>query len=132
MEKETVRVAAAILYNQKNEILITQRLPGAHLGGLWEFPGGSIEKGESGKQALVREIKEETNLDIRVGRLFWRKTFEYDIKIIDISFHNCFLKDEKQTIFPFGVADFRWVKSAELTQFDFPPADEALLGLLQE
>ena len=59
-------VGTAIIVNDRQEILIGQRPEGKDLAGLWEFPGGKIEEGESKEEALVREIKEELNADIKV------------------------------------------------------------------
>jgi 8-oxo-dGTP diphosphatase len=57
-----VLVVAAALYNQKGEILLAQRPPGKTMAGLWEFPGGKVESGETPRQALVRELHEELSI----------------------------------------------------------------------
>lgn len=62
---KTIRVAAAVIINEER-ILATQRGYGEFAGG-WEFPGGKIEAGESPREALVREIKEELEMDIKAG-----------------------------------------------------------------
>ena len=66
MCSETIYVVAAIIRNKDNKYLITQRLPDAKYAGYWEFPGGTIEDGETPEKALVRELKEELNIDIVV------------------------------------------------------------------
>ena len=60
-----IEVAAAVIRDAGNRILVTRRLPGRHLAGMWEFPGGKIESDESPEQALARELDEE--LGIRMG-----------------------------------------------------------------
>jgi len=130
--KAAVPVVAAIIYNKKHRILITQRPQNSHLGGLWEFPGGRVENDETAEQALLRELKEELDLDIRVGKLFWRATFEYDIKTVDISFYFCSLQGKRSFIKPIGVQDYRWIKTKELVQFDFPPADKEVIEKLKK
>ena len=62
MNLPEISVVAAIIYNSENKILITKRPAGFHLAGLWEFPGGEVANGETFENALIREIKEETNL----------------------------------------------------------------------
>ncbi|MCW8831291.1 MAG: NUDIX domain-containing protein, partial [Gammaproteobacteria bacterium] len=59
MSAEVIHVAAAAIINNNNEVLISQRAPDAHQGGLWEFPGGKLESGESVQHALLRELGEE-------------------------------------------------------------------------
>jgi mutator protein MutT len=68
-DKKQIEVSAALVfYNGK--LLITQRPTDAHLGGLWEFPGGKREAGETFEQCLIREIREELAIKISVGELF--------------------------------------------------------------
>ena len=129
-KKPLVPVVAAIIYNKNRQILITQRPAKSHLGGLWEFPGGRIENGETPQQALARELKEELDLDVQVGKRFLRSTYEYDIKTVDISFYFCTLQEENPTIKPLGVQAYRWIETEKLGQFDFPPADSEVVGML--
>jgi 8-oxo-dGTP diphosphatase len=130
MPKKAYNVAAALLFDEQKRILITQRPAGSHLAGFWEFPGGTIEDNESAQDALVREIKEETGLDIKAGKLYWQDCFEYDVKIINISFYFCRRLNEHQKITPLEIADFRWIRLDELQNYKFPPADEALINRL--
>jgi 8-oxo-dGTP diphosphatase len=64
----TVVVAAAIIV-EHGRVLLTQRKPGTHLGGLWEFPGGKVEDGEDPKDALARELREELGIEALVGEI---------------------------------------------------------------
>jgi len=132
MPKKSYNVAAALIFDEQNRILITQRPASSHLAGYWEFPGGTIEKDESAQDALVREIKEEINLDINARELYWQDCFEYDIKIINISFYRCERLNSRQQIVPLEIADFCWAKLEELKNYKFPPADEALISRLLE
>lgn len=127
MSSEIIYVVAAIIRNKDNKYLITQRLPDAKYGGYWEFPGGTVEDGEIAEKALVRELKEELNVNIVVNDLFWHESYKGKTKIIDIHFINCILRPENQTIEKIEVADYRWVHADELTQYKFPEADEALI-----
>jgi len=127
--KEKIRVVAALIFLD-DRLLITRRPADSHLGGLWEFPGGKIKNGETQQEALVREIKEELDADIRVRDLFWQNVFEYDIKIVDIAFYFCDLLCSRNAIKTLGVSELAWVKREEIRQFDFPPADTALIERL--
>ncbi|HEM48667.1 MAG TPA: 8-oxo-dGTP diphosphatase MutT [Caldithrix sp.] len=130
MPFDTIYVVAAVIKNDKGEFLITQRMPNARYGGYWEFPGGTVEAGETPKQALIRELKEELNVEIKVSDIYWHELFKTAQKIIDIQFINCTLTPENQTIEKVEVADYRWVNVNELNQYQFPEADESFISHL--
>ncbi|MCD6376423.1 MAG: 8-oxo-dGTP diphosphatase MutT [Caldisericaceae bacterium] len=129
-DKPKINVVAAVIVNQHNRILITQRPPDSHLSGYWEFPGGKIDEDERPEQALKREIKEELNVEVEILRLLWQQDFEYPQKKIQISFYHCRLLSDEGQIKPLEVADFRWIFVAEFPQFNFPPADAAFIKKL--
>ncbi len=86
--KKLIKVSCGILYNQNNEILISQRSKHAKDYPLkWEFLGGKFEKGETGKQAMIREIKEEVDLDIINPKLFHTKTHSESFADIYLEFY---------------------------------------------
>jgi mutator protein MutT len=121
-------IVAAII-RRGDKVLITKRPDHVHLAGLWEFPGGKVEAGESLEAALQREIREELGLDISVEDEFFSVQHEYPDKSVHLHFFNCtILRGEPQ---PLDVADMRWVKTAELVDFEFPPADVDLIRLLR-
>jgi mutator protein MutT len=125
---EKVDVVAAII-RRAGKILITQRFDKAHLGGMWEFPGGKVEAGETLEVALQREIREELGLTIRVDDEYHRTDHNYPAKSIRLHFFNCtILEGEPQ---PLDVADLQWVEPAQLTDFQFPPADAELIAKLR-
>ena len=132
MNKPTILVVAALIFDSENQVLITQRPERQDLADYWEFPGGRIEEGETPKQALVREIKEELALQISVGDLYLRDSFEYEAKIVDISFYLCTQNHPKQNPQCIEVADWKWVRLSELHQYEFPPADDKLIRHLLE
>jgi len=130
--KPIVSVVAALIFDDQNRLIITRRPEGKHLAGKWEFPGGRIESGETLQQALAREIKEELNLEIEVGALYYQDVFEYDVKTVDISFFHCRPKNTTDQPQAVEVAEWKRVRLSELEQYEFPPADTALIRQLLE
>ena len=123
-----VDVVAAVI-RDNGKILITQRFDHVHLPGLWEFPGGKVEAGESLEAGLKREIREELGLEIAVEDEIFTIEHEYPTKTVRLHFFNCsIIEGDPQ---PIEVADLRWVRPAELGQFEFPPADAGLIRILR-
>lgn len=111
--------AAAMVRNGR--ILIAQREAGSHMGLLWEFPGGKLEPDETPEECIVREIKEELDMEIEVLDIYKAVKFKYEEKDIMLLCYLCkLLKGEGKTL---ECNDFRWVKRDELTNFEFVPAD---------
>lgn len=123
-----IDVVAAII-RRNDRILITKRLGNVHLAGMWEFPGGKVEAGESLPAALVREIREELGIEISVAQKFITIEHDYPSKSVCLHFFNCSIVDgEPQRL---GVADYQWVQPSLLRDFEFPPADAELIRKLQ-
>lgn len=126
---KSIEVSAALVF-QHGKLLITRRHAGAHLGGLWEFPGGKREPGESFEECLVREIREELGIGISVGELFEEITHDYPEKSVHLKFFLCRLESgEPQAL---GCAAFKWIGKSELADFEFPAADARLLQKLNQ
>ena len=123
-----VTVVAAIIWKD-DRFLITQRFDDVHLPGLWEFPGGKVELGETLGGALQREILEELGVTIRVGEEFFRIAHDYPTKSVQLHFFNCSILSGEPR--PIEVADLRWVEAQELDRFEFPAADAALIAKLR-
>jgi mutator protein MutT len=122
-----VEVSAALVFRGR-QLLITRRHAGTHLGGLWEFPGGKREPGESFEACLIREIREELGVEIAVGDLFAEVAHTYPEKSVYLKFFHCrLLSGEPQ---PLECAAVRWVRREELSGFEFPAADVQLLARL--
>lgn len=122
-----VEVAAGLVF-RSGRLLITQRLPGTHLEGLWEFPGGKRELGESYEECLRRELREELGIEVQPGELLKSISHSYPGKTVHLRFYRCLSQGEPQ---PLGCSALAWVQLAELPNYAFPPADEQLLELLQ-
>jgi mutator protein MutT len=126
--KNCVEVSAALIFRE-GKLLVTQRHADAHLGGLWEFPGGKREPGETFEQCLVREIREELGVDIAVGKLFEEIRHDYAEKSVHLKFFICQLLSGEPR--PLDCAAVKWVEKRELADFEFPAADMLLLEKLK-
>jgi len=124
----TVVVAAAVVI-ENGRVLLTQRKQGAHLAGMWEFPGGKVHEGEDPREAVARELREELGIVVRAG------------EIVDVTFHR-YEEANKAVLLLFfearraegspepralDVAALRWAGRDELDLSRFPPADVAVL-----
>src|SRR5262249_10361283 len=98
-----INVAAGLVFH-KGKLLITLRHDDSHLGGLWEFPGGKLEPGETFEQCLVRELREELGIEVIVGELIENLTHEYPGKTVHLRFFCCdWLQNQPRAL---GCADF--------------------------
>ena len=128
MGKDVIEVVAAVI-EIGGEYLLTQRTATAVLPLLWEFPGGRVESGESKEGALVREVSERIGLTVLVGEQISENTHEYDSYDVHITLFACELPENCKPM-PIGVQQLRWVPSAELGSYEFPPADKASMSRL--
>ncbi|MBM7614948.1 (deoxy)nucleoside triphosphate pyrophosphohydrolase [Alkaliphilus hydrothermalis] len=124
-----IDVVAAIL-KQGDKILIARRKEGKSLGGYWEFPGGKIEEGESPEKSLIRELKEEMMIDIKVTEPFGENIHDYGDKKIrliafwgEIDSGEIVLKDHDC---------IEWVFPKDLHQYNFSPADVSFVEQLMK
>ena len=118
-------VAAVI--ERDGRYLITRRLEGTHLAGLWEFPGGKISSAERPEAALRRELKEELGVDATVGDLVEAVTWTYPDKTVRILFFSCALAGEPR---PQEGQEMRWAEGSALSTYAFPEADHQLVERL--
>ena len=123
------QVVVAVIVNKAQQVCISLRHKDAHQGGLWEFPGGKIEKNESIEQALVREIKEELNLDISSSRPLITITHQYTDKKVRL-YVNKILDYQGEATGMEGQA-VKWVSVSELSDYDFPEANTPIIKSLQ-
>jgi mutator protein MutT len=118
-------VAAVICSGE--DVLITRRLRGTHLEGLWEFPGGKLEAGESHEVALRREIQEELESGVRVHERLLTTTHAYPDRAVALHFYRCTLTTTPRAVLG---QEMRWVDRTRMNEFAFPPADRELVLLL--
>ena len=124
---KTIRVVAAVI-RSKDKVFATARGYG-ELKGQWEFPGGKIEPGETPRQALVREIKEELELEIIVGDLI--DNIEYDYPTFHLSM-DCFWAEAKSGELILKEAEgFKWLSKDQIDSVQWLPADITLLDKIK-
>lgn len=119
--KKLVKVVGAVIENENQEILCALRAPNMSLGNLWEFPGGKVEKDESLKEAIEREIKEELNCGIEYTGLFNDNTHEYETFIINLITVKCRLVNGTPTASEHS--KLIWLKRENLVSLKWAPAD---------
>lgn len=117
-----IHVCAAVI-RKNGKVLLCSRPDGKHLEGMWEFPGGKVDAGESDGTCLCREIKEELSLDIFVADQIFRINHKYPEKEVDIRFYRAFACDANQQIIAMDNQQYKWVEISDLMQIDIIPAD---------
>jgi len=122
-----IDVAAALLFRD-GRVLLTKRRPDGHLGGLWEFPGGKREPGESFAECLRRELREELGIEAEVGEVVARATHCYPDRTVNIEFFRCRLLAGEPR--PLGCQDLAWAGPGELARYRFPAADAQVVAKL--
>lgn len=125
----TVVVAAAVVRDGER-LLLTRRPSGTHLAGLWEFPGGKLEPGESPEAALVRECREECGIDVIVEDVLDVAFHRYPTKDVLLLFYACRLGAARE-VEHIEVVDHAWVLPSELRSYELPPPDERLVTKLE-
>jgi 8-oxo-dGTP diphosphatase len=122
-----LEVALALVFRERR-LLVTRRPAKAHLGGLWELPGGKLATGETVEACVVREVLEETGIVVAAERRL--ATIEWDYPERRVALHpvECaWVRGDGELL---EVADLIWATSAELRAREFPPANAALVAEL--
>lgn len=123
-------VGAAVVTNRKGEVLIAQRRDKDMLGGLWEFPGGKQEAGETIQQCIVRELKEELGINIEVGDYLTMVKHAYSHFTMDMHTYEARIKSGRPR--PLHCQDYRWVEIGNLRKFPYSKADLHIIDELEE
>ena len=122
-----IEVVAGIIY-KNNKFLIAQRNLKKDQGGLWEFPGGKVEKNESYENALIREIKEELNADIEVDEYVGENVHHYPEKDIKLIFYKAKLLSEQIELLEHE--GYEWITKEEKDKFEFAGADKVVFDFI--
>ncbi|MGW8322089.1 MAG: A/G-specific adenine glycosylase [Thermodesulfobacteriota bacterium] len=121
--------AVGLIHDRRGRILISRRPEKGLLGGLWEFPGGKVQQRESPSEAVVREVREELGIDIRVDRELCRVKHAYSHFRVTLHAFDCVrLRGRPRAL---GCVEWRWIRSSELKLFPFPRANRKILELLE-
>jgi len=121
-------VVAAVI-GRDGKYLITQRRSTAVLPGLWEFPGGRVEPGETDEAALRREVVERLGVEVTVQARIAHRSHQYEGYSVDLNLYQAELAPAAEPK-ALRVADFLWVTSEEFEKYRFPAADQATTDLL--
>ncbi len=121
-------VAAAILSKCGQQVFVAKRKASAHQGGLWEFPGGKIDAGETASIALHRELKEEVAIEVLSSEPLIKLSHDYGDKCVELDVY-------KVTAFTGDATgaegqETRWVGLSELENLEFPAANQAIIQAL--
>lgn len=122
-------VVVAAVIERDGAFLLTRRLAGTHLEGMWEFPGGKVHHSETHAEALRRELHEELDIAATVGALVHQVTHAYPEKTVELHFYRCTFEGEPK---PMMGQVMRWVPRDELAALRFPEADRDLIANLAE
>jgi A/G-specific adenine glycosylase len=122
-------VCAALIQEEDGLFLIAQRKPEDKFGGLWEFPGGAREAGESYETCLKREMKEELGIEVEVGKEL--STFEDEIPTLKICVHlfQCRIQEGRPS--PLDCQDVQWADLSGLSKVPLAPVDQTIFEWLR-
>ncbi len=125
-------VVAAALVDADNRVLIAERPAGKSLAGLWEFPGGKLAPGETPEEALVRELKEELDIEVCLECLapFTFASHTYETFHLMMPLYVC--RNWEGDIAPREGQRIKWVRASKLTEYPMPPADLPLIPFLRD
>jgi len=123
-------IGVAVIWNEAGQILIDKRPLDGLLGGLWEFPGGKVEPGETVPDCIQREINEELGIEISVGDRLITIDHAYSHFRVTLTVHHCrHLRGQPQ---PLACDEVRWVTLDEIDQYPFPKANVQIIAALRQ
>lgn len=127
--KSGVKVAVAIITDEEQRILITQRPFHVPHGGCWEFPGGKVEQNETVESALIREIKEEVGIDVLQYQFLGVIEHQYSDKTVQLIIFHVSQFSGKPSCLE-GQLNIKWVEKKLLNADDFPEANHKIFDLI--
>ena len=124
-----IKATAGIIQNKDNKVLITRRKKGKHLEGYWEFAGGKIEGNETAEECLIREIKEELNIEILVNKHLANSVYDYETFKVELQgYLATYISGE------IALTDhdaYEWIELNDFSKYKFAPADIPLIKALR-
>jgi A/G-specific adenine glycosylase len=123
-------VGAAVVTNRRGEVLIAQRRDEDMLGGLWEFPGGKQETGETVQQCIVRELQEELGITVEIGDFLMTVNHAYSHFTMEM--HTFFARIRSGRPRPLHCKDYQWLKISDLRRVPYSKADLYIIDALEE
>jgi 8-oxo-dGTP diphosphatase len=130
--KPVVLVAAVALIDVDGRVLLAQRPEGKSMAGLWEFPGGKVQPGETPEAALIRELEEELGIDVEASCLapFTFASHSYSDFHLLMPLYVC--RKWSGIITAREAQQLKWVRPAQLGDYEMPPADKPLVAMLRD
>jgi mutator protein MutT len=129
LQKPVIDVAIAVIVRD-GQILITRRKEGVHLPGLWEFPGGKRNFGETIEACLLREVQEELGATVEIERPIWKRSHDYADRTVILHAYRCRLLSGD--LKPLASQELKWIPPESLLSLPFPEANRPLLEKLTE
>jgi 8-oxo-dGTP diphosphatase len=129
---KTILVSAVALIDQDGRILIAKRPDGKSMAGLWEFPGGKVELGETPEEALVRELSEELGIKTWNSCLAPMTFASHAYEDFHLLMPLFVCRKWEGIVIPKEEQELKWVYSSELKNYPMPPADKPLIPILRD
>ncbi|QFU21018.1 8-oxo-dGTP diphosphatase MutT [Shewanella eurypsychrophilus] len=120
-----IHVAVGVIINKSEQILLAKRPLNLHQGGKWEFPGGKVELNETTSEALIRELKEEVNLDVSASHPMMEIHHDYGDKQVFLDIH--WVKNFSGIATGAEGQEVLWVEKDDLIKYEFPEANKAII-----
>ena len=132
IEVKNQLISTIALINDENKILIGRRPAGKSFENLWEFPGGKVHENETSEQAIIREVKEEINIDLELNCIAPLTFSTYNDENINLTI--LLFITRKWNLIPLNKfhKELKWVKVNNLNQYSMPPANQSLISSLQD
>ena len=130
--RRIVLVAAVALLDADNRVLLTRRPAGKPMAGLWEFPGGKVDEGETPEVALIRELQEELGITVPVKCLAPLTFASHAYESFHLLMPLYICRRWEGEVTPLEGQEIAWVRSQKLPSYEMPPADVPLIPILQD